>query len=123
MFKYNNINLTLILSPPVYIRKICSFYCFRSIQVENSTVISEHEKPKMGFYQLGYKGSSVPDNTVVHIDNGNINLTHRQMDKSTNKWEIWYKYKLGRVSEEVEQENTFKISYSSVSQSSKRCCC
>ena len=70
--------------------------------MENSTEISEHEKPKLGFYQLGHKGSSVPDNTVVHIDNGNINLTHRQMDKSTNKWEIWYryKYKLGRVNVE-----------------------
>ena len=90
--------------------------------MENSTEISKNEKPKSGFYQIGHKGSPVPDNTVVHIDNGNINLTHRQMDNSTNKWEIWYKYKLGRVNVEVEQENTFKILYSLVSQSSRRCC-
>ena len=70
---------------------------FRLNQEENSTEISDHEKPKFGFYQISHKGSSVPDNTVVHIDNGNINFTNRQMDKSSDKWEIWYKYKLGKV--------------------------
>ena len=79
--------------------------------MENSTEISENEKPKLGFYQVVHKGSSVPDNSVVHIDNENINLTHRQMDNSTNKWELLYKYKLGRVNGDVEQKNTFKNVY------------